>query len=120
MHAKPLHDTKVTVRYGFTVKFIMGPYFLEQVTPQGFTTCSVNAKRYQDLLQTYVIPTLLQRGYLQETIFIQDRAPPHIASPVQQLLSRTFTDARVISRCFQIARLPRSPDLTSYDFWLWG
>ena len=98
----------------------MAPYFFEQVTPQGLTTCSINAKRYRDMLQTYVIPTLQQRGCQQETIFMQDGAPPHIAIPVQQLLRQAFTDARVISRCFSTAWPPRSPDLTPCDFWLWG
>ena len=90
------------------------------MTPQGLTTCSVNVQRYRDMLQTYIISTLQQRGCLQETIFMQDGALPHIAIPVQHFLRRTFTDACVISRYFPTAWPPRSPDLKPCDFWLLG
>lgn len=116
----PLHPAKVTVWCGFTATFVIGPYFFEEVTRRGFETCSVTGRRYQDMLTTFVIPELQQHGRLQDTIFMQDGAPPHILRGVQQVLRATFTDARVISRCFPTAWPPRSPDLTPCDFWLWG
>lgn len=115
-----LHPAKITVWCGFTSTFIIGPYFFEEVTPTGFKTCSVNGQRYRDMLTTFVIPELQQRHRVQETIFMQDGAPPHIHRGVQQVLRQTFTDARVISRCFPTSWPPRSPDLTPCDFWLWG
>ncbi|GFY17360.1 uncharacterized protein TNCV_657731 [Trichonephila clavipes] len=90
--------------------------FFEQVTLQGLTTCSVNKERYREILQTYVIPTLQQRGYLQETIFMHDGAPRHIVISVQQLSRQSFTDVLVISRPFATAWPPRSTDLTPCDF----
>ena len=52
--------------------------------------------------------------------FMQDGAPPHIATPVMTLLRSTFGDDHVLSRCFPHEWPPRSPDLTPCDFWLWG
>ncbi|PRD30006.1 UNVERIFIED_CONTAM: hypothetical protein NCL1_27708 [Trichonephila clavipes] len=69
-------------------------------------------ERYREMLQTYVNPNLQQRGYLQEIIFMHDRAPPHIASSVQQLLRQAFTNACVISRFSPTTWHLRSPDLT--------
>ncbi|GBN40572.1 hypothetical protein AVEN_223381-1 [Araneus ventricosus] len=72
------------------------------------------------MLRDFVIPQLEQRGCLQDIIFMQDGAPPHIIRRVKQLLRHHFTDAWVISRHFPTAWTPRSPDTTPYDFWLWG
>ncbi|GFY03137.1 uncharacterized protein TNCV_981421 [Trichonephila clavipes] len=52
VHAKALHDTKVTVWGGFTVSFILGPCFFERVNPQELTTCPANGERYLEKLQT--------------------------------------------------------------------
>ncbi|GFW99874.1 hypothetical protein TNCV_3509931 [Trichonephila clavipes] len=60
--------------------------------PYGLATCYVQGKQCHEKLQNYVIPTLQQQDYLQETIFINDGAPPSIASLVQQLLRQAFTD----------------------------
>ncbi|GFY22106.1 uncharacterized protein TNCV_3297501 [Trichonephila clavipes] len=51
---------------------------------------------------------------------MHNQAPPHNASSVQQLLRQALTDVCVNSRSFPTAWLPRSPDLTPCDFWLWG
>ena len=57
---------------------------------------------------------------MDQIIFMQDGAPPHIANPVKQLLKRHFENARIISRHFFTGWLFRSPDLNPSDFWLWG
>ncbi|GBL92350.1 hypothetical protein AVEN_35877-1 [Araneus ventricosus] len=54
------------------------------------------------------------------TIFTQDGASPHIATPVKQLLNLHFRNDRIISHHFATAWPPRSPDLNPCDFWLWG
>ncbi|XP_035214700.1 uncharacterized protein LOC118188388 [Stegodyphus dumicola] len=72
------------------------------------------------MLQTFVIPQLQQRNRLQQTIFMQDGAPPHISNKVKQLLLQNVTDDRVISRSFPVASPLRSPDFTPCDFRLWG
>ncbi|GBM95766.1 hypothetical protein AVEN_182714-1 [Araneus ventricosus] len=80
----------------------------------------MKGKRYRDVLRGFAIPQLQQHGCLQDIIFVQDGAPPHIDRRVKQLLRQHFTDARVISRHFPTAWPPRSPDVTPCDFWLWG
>lgn len=119
-HPVPLHPTKVTVWCGFTASFIIGPYFFEETGASGPVTCTVTGKRYECLLRNHVIPALQQRGCVDEVIFMQDGAPPHIANPVKQLLKRHFGNARIISRRFPTAWPSRSPDLNPCDFWLWG
>ncbi|GBM43708.1 hypothetical protein AVEN_60513-1 [Araneus ventricosus] len=91
-----------------------------EVTETGFKTCSVIGKRYQDILKTFVTLELQQRNRLQDTIFMQNGAPPHIHRSVKQVSPQTFTNERVISRGFPTAWPPRWPDLTPCDFWLWG
>ncbi|GBM14225.1 hypothetical protein AVEN_167309-1 [Araneus ventricosus] len=51
---------------------------------------------------------------------MQNGAPPHIATPVKQLLNLHFGNGRIISRHFPTAWPPRSPDLNTCDFWLSG
>ena len=116
----PLNSPHVTAWIGFTATFMIGPYFCEEITPQGPKTCSVTAARYRKMLEDMVIPELQQRGCLATVTFQQDGAPPHIAREVQNLLRRHFTEDRIISRAFPTRWPPRSPDLTPCDFWLWG
>ncbi|GBM93645.1 hypothetical protein AVEN_191660-1 [Araneus ventricosus] len=49
---------------------------------------------------------------------MQDGAPPHIATPVKQLLNLHFGKDRIISRHFPTACPPRSHHLNTCDFWL--
>ncbi|GBM36494.1 hypothetical protein AVEN_249684-1 [Araneus ventricosus] len=116
----PLHSQKVTVWCGFTAAFIVGPFFFEEIGPLGLVSCTVNGTRYESLLRNQLIPTLQQRGYMDSTIFMQDGAPTHIATPVKQLLNLNFGNDRIISRHFPTAWPPRSPDLNPCVFWLRG
>lgn len=116
----PLHAAKVTVWCGFTATFMIGPYFFEELTSTGPITCSVNGRRYLNMLSNFLIPELQQRGCLQNIVFMQDGAPPHITRAVRTFLTSHFTEDRIISRYFQTLWPPRSPDLTPCDFWLWG
>ena len=59
------------------------------------------------MLTSFVIPQLQQKQCLDQTIFMQDGAPPHIGVKVQQLLRHHFTDQRVISHSFQDALPPQ-------------
>lgn len=116
----PLHSPKLTIWCGFTADFIIGPFFFENITRTGPQTCTVTAERYRDMLTSFVIPQLQQRQCLDETIFMQDGAPPHIGLAVRNVLRQNFTEERVISRFFPVAWPARSPDLTPCDFFLWG
>ena len=72
---------------------------------------------YLDLLTEYVAPQLIDS---QPTIiFQQDGAPPHWVLRVRQFLKETFSD-RWIGRDGPISWPPRSPDITTLDFFLWG
>ena len=44
---------------------------------------------------------------------------PHILLPIKHLLNQQFGD-RIMSRHFLLPWPPRSLDLTTTDFWLWG
>jgi len=57
----------------------------------------------------------VQRMWLQ-----QDGAPPHYARLVRDFLKNLTYQRRWIGRGGHIAWPPRSPDLTSLDFFLWG
>ncbi|PRD33585.1 UNVERIFIED_CONTAM: hypothetical protein NCL1_17226 [Trichonephila clavipes] len=67
-------------------------------------------------VQSNIIPELEARLTLQIVTFTQEGAPPHIALHVQRLLRSAFGDARIISRYFNHAWPPRSPDLTIVNF----
>ncbi|GBM11606.1 hypothetical protein AVEN_180153-1 [Araneus ventricosus] len=75
---QPLHPDKVTICSGFKATFIIEPYFFEEITANRIQTCSVTGQRYRDMLRDFVIPKLQQRGCLQDIIFMQDGAPPHV------------------------------------------
>ncbi|GBM18011.1 hypothetical protein AVEN_238403-1 [Araneus ventricosus] len=105
---------------GFTAAFIVGPFFFEEIGPSGPVTCTVNGTRYESLLRNQLIPALQQRGCVDNTIFMQNGAPPHIETPVKQQLNMCFGKDRIISRHFTTAWPPLSPNLNPCDFWLWG
>ena len=92
----------------------------EIITLAGAQTCSVNAKRYHDVLSRFVIPQHQQRQCLDKIIFMQNGAPPQIGKSAHQLMRHHFTEERVIILCFHVAWPPHSPDLTPCDFFLWG
>ncbi|GFW81493.1 uncharacterized protein TNCV_2881711 [Trichonephila clavipes] len=116
----PLHDEKVTVWVGFTTSTVIGPFFFEEMRDSSFVTATVTGERYADMLQNPMIPSLADKHLLERTIFMQDGAPPHIARRVKDLLRRSFGDDRVLSRHFHHAWPPRSPDLSSCNYWLWS
>ncbi|GBM72724.1 hypothetical protein AVEN_189647-1 [Araneus ventricosus] len=95
-------------------------FYCGEITANGIQTCSVTGKWYRDVLRDFVIPQLQQRGCLQDIIFMQDGAPPHIDRRVKHLLRQHFTDSRLISSHFPTTSSPHSLDITPFDFRLWG
>ncbi|GBM40167.1 hypothetical protein AVEN_100574-1 [Araneus ventricosus] len=75
MQPLSLHSQKVTVWCGVTAAFIVGP--------SGPVACTVNGTRYESLLRNQLIPALHKRGCVDSTMFMQDGAPQHIATPVK-------------------------------------
>jgi len=118
---EPLHSPKVTVWCAVKNDFVIGPYFFQQQEDELHepTTVTVTGARYLQLLQTILVPELQNRGVLQDTIFQQDGAPPHIARPVKTFLQQQFGE-KIISRSFANNWPSRSPDLNPLDYWLWG
>ncbi|GBO27846.1 hypothetical protein AVEN_29604-1 [Araneus ventricosus] len=94
-----------------TAAFIVDPFFFEEIGPLGPVICTVKGTRYESLLRNQLIPSLQQLRCVDSTIFMQDDSPPHITTPVKQLLNLQFGNDRIISRHFSTAWSPRSPDL---------
>ncbi|GBN11466.1 hypothetical protein AVEN_275425-1 [Araneus ventricosus] len=66
------------------------------------------------MFQLYAVPQ-----FPEGVIFQQDGAPPHCGNIVREFLDTTFPQ-RWISRGAVMAWPPRSPDITPFDFYLWG
>lgn len=102
----------VNVWCGLLGSQIIGPFFFDR---------TLNGARYLEFLQND-LPVLLEEVDLRtrRTMwFQQDGAPPHYARAVRQHLDELFP-AQWIGRGGPIVWPPRSPDLTSPDFFLWG
>ncbi|GFY11421.1 DUF4817 domain-containing protein [Trichonephila clavipes] len=118
---KPLPSPKVTAWCGLTGSFIIEPFFFETQCPvNGWITETVNAQCYLTLLWETVVPCLIQRGQISNVTFMQEGATSHTANQVKAFLIQTFGEDRIVSRHCRYPWPPRSPDLTSADFWLWG
>ena len=100
---------KLNVWCGIMHDKIIGPFF--------FAEKSITALIYLDVLTEYVSPKLKQ--YQPQVIFPRGGAPPHWGLEVHQFLNETFPD-RWIGCDGPISWPPRSPDITQWDFFLWG
>lgn len=119
---KRMHDEYVSVWCGFTTEFIIGPYFYEEPSNNGFSRVTITGSRYLNMLGSFVIPSLIEHGGLERIIYQQDGAPAHITRGVLKFLDDNFGNFgnNIISRGCEMEWPPRSPDLTPADFWLWG
>ena len=59
-------------------------------------------------------------GLFRGLWWAQDGAPAHRLIEVRDRLNEVFGDNRVIALQHNVEWPPRSPDLTPYDFFLWG
>lgn len=108
-----LHPQKVTVWCGVTSDKVIGPYFFEDASG---TTVTVNAARYQEMIEKFVGPQLKD---MPKMWWQQDGAPAHTAKETMKILKQFFGD-RLLSKNAEIEWPARSPDLTAPDFFLWG
>ena len=115
-HEKPLHSQKVTVWCAMSASGIIGPYFFENEAGKAVI---VNADCYVEMLQNFFNPQLSRFPVNEDTLFKQDGATSHTARMSMNALNALFPN-RVVSRNGDIPWLPRSPDLTSCDYFLWG
>lgn len=103
-HETPLHCLKIGVWCAVSRRRIVGPIFYEG---------TVNSIVYQDIITQFI--SLLENDerycWLQ-----QDGATCHTSNDTMHFLREFFGD-RIISKSLWP---PRSPDLSSPDFFLWG
>ncbi|GFX06827.1 transposase [Trichonephila clavipes] len=111
----PLHPEKLTVWCALWAGGIIGPYFFKN--DEGHTV-TVNGDRYRAMITNFFIPELNNHD-VQELWFLQDGATCNTARATIDLLKDTFGD-HLISRFGPGNRPPRSCDLTSLDYFLWG
>ena len=69
------------------------------------------------MLEVYALPQI--EAYQPHVLFQLDGAPPHWARIVRYVMDHNFSD-RWIGRGGPISWPPRSPDMTLFDFVLWG
>jgi hypothetical protein len=88
---------------------IIGPYVFD---------VSVTGENYLELLSHWLIPELDNFGLLSSAILQQYGAPAHYAADVHAFLNSQFL--LWIVRHGPLIWLPRSPNLTMCDNWLWS
>lgn len=111
-HVDNQHRWKVNVRCGILDGHIVGPYFFEG---------NVNGAEYLNLLQNQ-LPEMLEDinlNTVQNMWIQQDGAGVHNARIVTNFLNDRYAQRWIEQNGF-VAWPPRSSDLTSPDFYLWG
>lgn len=106
------HRWSLIVWCGILNGNLIGPYFFDE---------NVNSNNYLHLLQQR-LPELLEEIdlYTRQRMFFQhDGAPAHWSKRVRHHLDLTIP-ARWIGRSGPVSWCPRSPDLSTLDFFLWG
>ena len=112
-HQRKLNPSKCTVWSGITTYDIIGSFFSEDDDDNAVT---VNGERYRTMLKDFVIHAIPNKPRMW---FQQDGATCHTAKQTMKLLSQIFGN-RIMSRGSAFGWPPRSPDLTSPDFFLRG
>lgn len=103
---QPLHDQKIGVWCAMTAKRIVGPIFFDT---------TVNTDVYLTFLEElYSQLTEEENNYC---FFQQDGATCHTSERSLARIHQMFTEERTVSKNLWP---PRSPDLSTCDFYLWG
>jgi hypothetical protein len=102
----------INVWGGIIGHHVIGPHFLNG---------NLNREMYLNVLQNEFRDMLddIPVEIVRRMFFMQDGAPPHFAVNVRRYLDHEYRQ-RWIGRGGPIAWLPRSPDLTPCDYFLWG
>ena len=96
---------------------IIGPCIVEGVDGVSVT---VNAERYNHMLENFFLPEMRRRNWkMARAWFQQDGATGHTARISMNTLGATFP-GRLLSRFGEIQWPSNSPDLTAADYFLWG
>ena len=102
--------SKVMVWCGILDTRIIGPIFIEG---------NLTSEKYLKMLQEDVVPALMMPDADYPRYFQQDGAPPHYGKIVRNWLDVQFAN-KWIGHRGPVEWPPRSPDLSSLDFYLWG
>jgi len=114
LHKRPTYDPKVTVWCAVWSRGVIGPYFFEDEDGKAI---KVTSQLYTEMINEFLYSNLPPKnGTLW---FQQDGATAHTAVISIAALRHLFPQ-RVISRFGVVPWLPRSPDLTDPDFFVWG
>ncbi len=105
-------------KLGETVMVWAGIWSGGRISPYIFNG-PVNAESYLKLLNEYLWPEISAKVSRDRLWFQQDGAPAHFSRIVRQWLDSHFPK-RWIGRQSDMPWPPRSPDLTTADFFLWG
>ena len=111
----PTHPERVTVWCGFWSRGMIGPFFFDNEQGEAVT---VSGDRYRDILNAFLF-TKIEEEDINNIWLQQDSATCHTAEATLYVLRPVFDD-RIISRRADVVWPPRSCDLTSLDYHLWG
>jgi len=117
LHQRSLHGERLVVcliaSFG-----LLGPYFFED--NEG-AAVNVTSERYVAMLRNFCEPGLRRRWIDPSSLwFQQDGATAHTARASMNVLRKMFLHKYVISRGGDVPWPARSPDLSAYDYFLWG
>ena len=117
LHERPLHSPQVVVWCAISAQGITGPCFFEG---DDGVSVTVNAERYNHMLQTFFLPEMRRRNWnMARAWFQQDGATAHTARLPMNTLRAAFP-GRLLSQFGDIQWPSNSLDLTAADFFLWG
>ena len=115
IHQRPLHSDRVTVWCAVAPFGIIGPYFFEE---NGVTVTFYSA-RYIEMITNFLRPELRRRRINCANVwFQQDGATAHTANESMTIVRNMFP-GHLTSLSGDVPWPPRSPDLSTCDFFLW-
>jgi predicted transcriptional regulator len=106
LHQVPLHDQKIGVWCAVSASRIIGPIFFDT---------TVNTDVYFQIFENFYYQ--LTENERQQCFSQKDGATCHTSHHSLTRIHETFTEKRTVSKGLWP---PRSPDLSSCDFYLWG
>lgn len=114
LHQKSLHSPKVTVWCALSSIGIIGPYFFQD----GGVTVTVNSNRYCGMLENFLRPKIEELNEEHRwpwEILVSARWCRCLRAILQEMFLR-----QVVSLREPIQWPTHSPDLSPWDFFLWG
>jgi hypothetical protein len=115
LHEWPIHSPQVVVLCAISAQGIIGPYFFEG---DDGVSVTVNAERYNHMLETFFLPEMRRRNCNMARVwFQQDGATAHTARLSMNTLRASFP-GQLLSQFGDIQWPSISPDVTAADFFM--